>query len=651
MSNENTQNPQAEQSVYDRFEGPFDAIAYLLMTARLGLENKNMEDELPRYVRLARAQQVVNEHDNWLKAPAEWAIAGTGGLNFFVSRLITLTLDARDLLKGTDAILALTEIALEMIDVTISTEFWTAIGNAFGPNDGSVSIPSDTVIEGFNNSDFNLPEIKQWLEYIPAPEDLDRIGYELYRMSCLVYKDDNTINIEDTGKLRLLQYTFGQNWEVFLQNEYVETTKLGQEEVEAFSDTTIEYQPQEGGQAVELFTPDGDQISEVTNVLSTLQYDQGANQAANIRHFQKENDLATEGQLNEETINRFFNLDSENKNLARAKERAEGYENAENYPVGYLPLINGNADDYESEGIALESQNAFRYRYYKVRTETVFPEEGQGWVQKVPTTEGDVTYINGFVAVESRFMDLSRKPDGSIYEGGTLSEGEAASGRFFFAARHVEPWIPGRRGVPSSTLIYDDAQTAPGIGSISRMFQDVEVNVTDFLNNAPTSQLIDEYQIAFQAICLRRSLYTDRNANSNNVELRNQPDQGRILLEAYHNTDTTPAWSDPQIEAKDGWQPGPQTTLAYVNDAQINQRNNWFRQTSQSYVIDASTLIDGDTSNLTFADVLNNATFAIQELRLRVMLEGKHYSGWDVDAYFDNVQLKWMFIPKSNPSA
>ena len=269
-----TPTQQTGQSGYGGFENPFDAIAYLLMIARLGMENANTEGELPRYVRIARAKEVIDSPQipDWLEAPAEWAVAGVEGLNFFISRLITLTLQARDVLKGTDALLSLTEIALEMINVATSGEFWTAIGKALDPNDtGSVAIPDTTVIKSFES--FNLAKVKSWLEYVPEPEDLDRIGHELYRMSCLAYNDDHTINIENTGRLRLLQYTFGQEWDVYLLNAYEKTEKLGQEEVEPFKGTTIVYNPGEGNPIVSLFTTDKDQTSNVNAILEKLEYE------------------------------------------------------------------------------------------------------------------------------------------------------------------------------------------------------------------------------------------------------------------------------------------------------------------------------------------------------------------------------------------
>ena len=384
----------------------------------------------------------------------------------------------------------------------------------------------------------------------------------------------------------------------------------------------------------------------------------------NIRLFQKLNNLVTEGSLNEETINRFFNLDSENKNLVWAKARDDAnYVEAERYPMGYLPLENGNADDYAKKKDALTTVSGAKYRYYKIRTESESPIEGQGWINKAPGLDANdnITYINGFVALESRFVNVSRKENGPVYEGDRISEGEAASGRFFFAARHTEPWIPGRSGTPNPT-IYNDSQPQPG--HISRMYQEVEIDIATFLdNNAPKNapdpqKKINQYQITFEASCLRRSLYVER---SGDKEILGQPDQGRILLEVYEDDNTTPKWIDPQIDKPgetpkgEGWQPGALVAETFAkSEARINQRNNWFRQTSGMYIIDAESLVEDTNLHEELFSALNFdpnnqdfTKFTTQKLRFRVILEGRHRANWDTDAYFDDVRLKWMFVEKS----
>jgi hypothetical protein len=37
---------------------------------------------------------------------------------------------------------------------------------------------------------------------------------------------------------------------------------------------------------------------------------------------------------------------------------------------------------------------------------------------------------------------------------------------------------------------------------------------------------------------------------------------------------------------------------------------------------------------------------AAKDVYLKIILEGKHNASWDIDAYFDEVSVKWQYVPK-----
>ena len=661
---------------------PFSLLAYIVFKVRQALEGQVTPNRPPRWVRISRGAKFKDEP---IGAGVGFAVQG---LADSVTFLAELTLDLEELLFQTDAAKAMAEVVLKMVSAVGDDQFKAGIAALFDDSGNNPTLQEvNSVLDGIQNA---VEDIETVLEYIPEPEDVESLGHEFYRLMCLVQQEfprDSNDNSIDTGNADLvnpeLQIDIAQTGKVWPciwayndgaaadQRKHVTARGLGDDEagsvdLEFFGlrrlwthDTNALPQRAKlvwSGDAGEIeiydhnFDPALDptdniaetDLSSLIELLNTHGYndpDIGAAVAnekwaairVNLMKFQFLNDLAVTGELDNSTVNRLLNLDFERKNLRRAVpyESATWPWDTPNQPPvtgidGYLRLINPGAENFDEENVAAQSQAGSPYRYYVLPTSPggILPKSVDNWPEK----QGWLSEANnarGFVGMRSRAANPAAgdtPPSGDTsgrFVGGLYSEGEAAFGDFFWAARHTEPWIPGRKGTPGSNALFGGQQPQPESPDgpvISRMFQ--WVALPDWLDpNAPPEVGLTLYM---QASALQRSLFSDRNGGG-------YPDQGRIRLELHPTFDAAttplnlPAVGVASASSTTEWFPSHGLNAAILDIAIADRKRLWTVRRSQRLEIPVGTAA------------------------VCLIAEGRHQSAFDIDAYFEDFKIQWMW--------
>lgn len=614
---------------------PFSLLAYLLFKVRHSLEDIDEPNRPPRWVRIARARGA--------QGPIAAGVQATvNGFSDVVWYMADLGLRIQDVLQQTDAAKALAEVSLDFLSAATSPSFVSGVSSLTGLQ------LTDTPISGINDV---LLKIKQHLDYIPDPDDVRVVGHELYRLLCLEQRALPTtasgavdeakvdplqhLDTDKSGKITLMQLAFNQALTVQVAGSSVDLTRYGARRLWKLADPTklpIRSQVRWGAQEllVDLTFETNKDFDEAHTLLEKLGYTDppaagaartsfGPELVRRLRRFQAVNQLPLSGALDNVTLNALLGLDYAAKNIRRARSfdaaalptwfdqlDATG---APAQPAGFFQLVNPSADTPEAEGTTPQTKaGAPKYRYYVVGAP--LPATGPAIV---PTTGGWISdagpgVVPGFVAIQSRM----RTPDEGRNEGGFLSEGETANGTFFFAARSTEPWIAGREGLPG-----DDALFSPrGIpalapGAVSRIYQWIPLA---FLPR-PTG-----WDLYVTASCMRRSLYEERSGTAG------VPDQGSIALEFYDATYFTGNRGTRRDTAKvlgrtheSSRFPDQTATARALTLAEVARKRVWMRQEVTEVLVPP-----GATA-------------------LLVMLQGHFQAGYDIDAYFDDVQVSWQF--------
>ncbi|HSP81712.1 MAG TPA: hypothetical protein VLQ93_24545, partial [Myxococcaceae bacterium] len=281
----------------------------------------------------------------------------------------------------------------------------------------------------------------------------------------------------------------------------------------------------------------------------------------------------------------------------------------------FFKLINPGAEHPEEQGFRFTTMpgNA-KYPYYQAATPlpptgpAPVPSQG-GWI-----SDSGTGVVQGFVALRSRYATS----DENRLEGGILSEGESATGgNFFFAARFTEPWLAGRSGEPGDNSLFGKSKPAPG--SVARMYQWIPLDKL----HRPAG-----WDLYVTASVLRRSLFEERSRTTH------QPDQGALGLEFYDEeyfkgnlgTRRDPSAQSEELRAASIFAPPyPEiaASVAQVTPGDVARKRLWVPQSVPHVLVPPSAVA------------------------MLVILEGHYQSGWDIDAYFDDVVVSWTFRKKA----
>ncbi len=685
------------------FDNPFDALAYLLFSVRWSLETQG-ERSLPRWVRIARARKYAKNGEavsatNFL---AHGSRVITNGLGEGASGMVKLVIFLREMLEQADSMVAIAEVGLQLVKTAASPAFTNAVKNIYNeapdmdgnaPSGDNMNdwLPNfDGGAGGGNKVTETIEKVEGWLRYVPSPEDLDRIGQELYYLLCIVQKahdedsdaqtageimkvsaDHIDIGSRQTGKIRLMQWAFNEPTAVY-GGEYesnIDLLEFGSRRI--WKDADMANLPiaskasyENDTKTVEIFdfdTSDNQDLDETKTLLLALDYDKSQvidvsdnkvsdpltltgeyNEHMRIAlfEFQKVNGLDASGKLDNATINRLLNLDFDKKNVCKAKKRGEEAFREHDTVIperdasGDIALVNPDA---ETINTTTRNLSGDPYKYYVVGNHAE-----QGWQQYPPKTVGTKTkFVEGFVGMASRKKNAQVTDAAGIFDGGPYSEGESSNGGYFFVARHTQPWEPGRSGKPAPSIYpTDDKNIQEHRGSnlsmevISRMYQ--WVDVTDFVAKQfranPDVATYDRTGVLkFKGKAKQRSLYKEREQSA---ATGHRPDQGRMGLEMYKVGSTFP--SDTNPDSQDGnmidgkktlteWKPTRALSTEALSAQKLHRKNLW---------------LDTETAEITFSSAEFNAD---KKYYLLAFLDGAFRANYDIDAYFDEVGLKWSF--------
>ncbi|GEM_PF-4915207 len=627
---------------------PFDYVANVLMVVRMKLEEPSEGDDIPRYARIAQIRKTEIEIFDTL------AKGGVTGLTLTVTKLIHLTLTAKDLFSDLRSMKALIEVAGAMVKAVSNPEFTASIGVLFNETGGGGDDLREDINKITQNSAVSnfVNQVEAFMDFIPDPGDLRRIEYELFMMSRITYSNADLFHTGDgegqpvlaeTGKVHLLQWTFGNKWEINYQDgaskDAFHAGKRVPSSVKAADAKQVSY---EEVLIYEYEADFSDDFTEIGEMFKALGYTQlGTNNQTNrntIRTFQSANELPVTGILDNDVINRLHNLDYENEGLKWVVKKGTHKKPDEKRVDGWLPLVNGDANGYAVEGYDPILKG--KYRHYIIgQDKTSRPEDDNsekpeefGWVS-LPAPGKTI----GFVAVEGRKRERNTFP---FYEGGKYSEGPATCGKeFFFAAMHTQPWIAGRKGHPGASenlFGYTLANTASETqGLETKMYQKVNMGSIDPVahSNAISGFEAGDYKLMITVRARQRFLFNEKAEMS-------VPDQGRVRVEVFKKDKTKPEGAnDPS------WWPQPKNyrDLALkrkqaIDNNQVfsHDKHNFWECLRTSVILD-NTILENDPKSFVPADY-----------EVKVTLEGKLNNNWDCDAYFTDVAIKWSFIPDSN---
>jgi hypothetical protein len=617
---------------------PFSLIAYVLFKARHGLEEIEA-DRPPRWVRIARGRDYASDQLGGFVRTA------VGGLANATSYMAELTLDIEELLLQTDAAKAIADTSLDLVKAATDPNFVAGITALLG-NDINDNLA--TAFAGINGAANNIQGV---LGFIPEPHDVRQLGHELYRLQCIVQRplprnpETGAIDTAATelvgeehlelglcGKIRLCAWAYDLPVRTRglgpTENVHRDLTRLGARRLflpgasglatRARSRFTFD------GQPIDVFdfpfaTPND--LAELVSLLQAHGYQEPpmpvapttmtAEIVSNLLQFQYLNELPLTGELDNHTLNRLHNLDFGRKNLRRAvRHRATAWPwvtGTNTTPLalgGELLVVNGGADRPEDEHVDVQATTPHPY-YVVPATPAWNPLTERGWLS-------DTSGLPGFVALASRSRNADEQ--NGRYIGGRWSEGEAAFGRFFWAARHVEPWKAGRSGLPESGALFGSHGNPAPQSGISRMYQ--WIPLPSWLD--PATPPLPGARLYVRASALQRSLWSDRDESGFS-------DQGRLLLEAHPqgpSAFTSPASPHPddvtRMVASD-WFPSHGMTALALSLSEIDRRRLWVLR---------------HTPELEIA-----AADAIQALCL--VVEGQHRHAYDTDAYFDDIRVHY----------
>lgn len=120
--------------------------------------------------------------------------------------LVKLVIKAQEMLDQLDSAKALGEVSLDTLSYVASPSFFQPFEELFGlPNPISAST-GGTVKSAVDT-------IKNYVNKIPSTEDLDSLGRSLAKLIVLRYKPDGSLDVENTGSLRLLWWALADQAE------------------------------------------------------------------------------------------------------------------------------------------------------------------------------------------------------------------------------------------------------------------------------------------------------------------------------------------------------------------------------------------------------------------------------------------------------
>lgn len=343
-----TEQALATQAAAQPRQNPFKLLAGVFRDLRKSIEEPGAKRP-PRWVRIARARHALPRRAQALdkapdkaldttprnageapkkaagKSPEEFMSDGIGALlgGFIgaLSFIAELVLDLQEILIQVDAGKALIEISSDLVKAVTSDEFTSGVESltSFKPPLGAVKPLLNTLDE--------------LVAKAPEKEDLDCISHELFLLLRVAYLE-GALDLDRTGKIRLLQWAYGRkytvrglgfNEEVNCEIERIGARRLDSQRLGEGGGSETVSAAYGGETIIDLDFKDGPDIAELHQLLVALGYLEAAEakpplekMLAALKNFQGTNGIETSGIVDDATLNRLLNLDSGRELLCRA---------------------------------------------------------------------------------------------------------------------------------------------------------------------------------------------------------------------------------------------------------------------------------------------------------------------------------------------
>jgi len=197
----------------------FNSLAVLLKGLGDSLEGAaTTRSPLPRWVRIARVRPYQTATIGGIVK------TGTVALVNGIKSMQDLTYKAEEYLLQGDGLVALGDVALDVVKEVSKPEFQDALTTGIGIDSGSLS--------ALNALNQPLTTVQEWMNKVPTEEDLWQVKTQLARLLKVAHTAEGKIDLENSGKIRLLEWAY-----------LAETNQAGALGVRSLTATPLEANP------------------------------------------------------------------------------------------------------------------------------------------------------------------------------------------------------------------------------------------------------------------------------------------------------------------------------------------------------------------------------------------------------------------------
>ena len=173
----------------------FNSLAVLLKGLGDSLEGAAAaRSPLPRWVRIARTRQFQTETIGGIVK------TGTLALCTGIKSMQDLTYKAEEILIQGDGLVALGDVAIDVVKEVSKPEFQEALTTGLGIDGNSLS--------ALNALNQPLSTVQQWMNKVPTEEDLWAVKTQLARLLKVAHTAEGKVDLENSGKIRLLEWAY-----------------------------------------------------------------------------------------------------------------------------------------------------------------------------------------------------------------------------------------------------------------------------------------------------------------------------------------------------------------------------------------------------------------------------------------------------------
>lgn len=290
----------------------FNALAVLLKGLADSLEaSAAARSPLPRWVRIARGRAYKQAMLGGIVA------TGTKALCTGLESLQDLTYKAEELLIQGDSLVALGEVAINVVKEVSKPDFQNALTQGIGIDSSALS-----ALSAMNQP---LTTVETYMDKVPTEEDLGAVKSELYRLLCIQFTAEGKLDLNASGKVRLLRWAYLENNQLDLAlgvrslttTSLEQTPKYNYEQATGAGTTT-------SVEVISLdFSTNTPDKTAATTKLTALGFGTAAT-SQDIKDFQAKYGFETaaqSGTLDVRTINALLGLDTKAKTIVKPKSK------------------------------------------------------------------------------------------------------------------------------------------------------------------------------------------------------------------------------------------------------------------------------------------------------------------------------------------